>query len=676
MAINHIDGIDTSDEQGGGESELESALSLALAPQDANFATNEKVQQWAKYELNALCQDVRNQRMSLNEQWREIVDMVHLQHNERQAYVGYSNAYIPLYARNRQTLISSFSRGLFPSDEYLDATVHNEMAEDVRAEDAKAAKLYLQWEVETNAKFRTRVKEFLGQFIDFGTGVLKVRYEKDPLTVGKLLGGEEKFQPRGLDGLRVNAVNIFDWYVYPNTISSLDEAVLVFEDITVTRAYIEDMVRSGKWVKNAVELCESAQVVDVKESNEVNALIMEFQTAPKNLNASEKNGKLYDLVEAWVLCTQFPKAAYALGEEVGTAIPVRIVMTSAGDIVSARRNPYFHQKPPYLVARHNTMPGSFYGYGYGKLTLDIQALVNDFANQGNDVGIYSLNPIGVSNPSNVIGPLPPLAPGISIYAHDIDRALRFERPPQDVVQSAQMMLNAWISMGQDFGGAPPALQGSGNKASKTATGAQILQQNAQGPIQDLVEDIENDVLVPLLEMAWSNAQQFRSQEVMAAVAGRPFKLTREQLMLNATFRWKASSQAVNAQVRAQQAIQLIQATAGLVPILQQQGKEVHFEALIEKIYSDGFGFRGFDRFIQPMQQQPMQPGGAPGMPPMQGPPGAQGPEGDRMRSATEQAANGGIEAQPGEAQEFMNVRGQADDLAAMLGAMGGIPGGE
>jgi hypothetical protein len=42
------------------------------------------------------------------------------------------------------------------------------------------------------------------------------------------------------------------------------------------------------------------------------------------------------------------------------------------------------------------------------------------------------------------------------------------------------------------------------------------------------------------------------------------------------------------------------------------------------------------------------------------------------RSALEQVEGGPVEMAPGEGEEFMNVRDEADDIAAYLGSGGGM----
>jgi hypothetical protein len=138
------------------------------------------------------------------------------------------------------------------------------------------------------------------------------------------------------------------------------------------------------------------------------------------------------------------------------------------------------------------------------------------------------------------------------------------------------------------------------------------------------------------------------------------------------WKWVASSQAINRQQRAAQSIQFLQAAANpaVMQLLMQQGKIVNPEPILRRIWEDGLGQRNFESVIAPMPMMPMMPGPGGGGPPGAGVPSQ--PGGD-PRSAVEQAPGGqpGMDAAPGEAEEFMNVRGGADAMAALAGSTGG-----
>lgn len=639
-----------------------------LLPPDENFAADSDVLTQLMNDIVPVIEWTRHQRRPLEEEWNAIRRMELLVHDENRRYKGRLDTYLPVYSRILGTLISSLSRGLFPSDEYMDVVDRDGMND----QNAKATKHYLQWEFETNARLRANVKPFLRQFVNYGTGVIKYWYRKEERKEVRLSlqGAMQKFlmpthAKYANDGLTVSARNLLNFYIYPLTAGSLAECTLVFEDIDVPRKTVLAKVANKLWINGDEALAGARPSNYISNQNELFSDGANTSPTHDALGRSPV-GDIRVITEVWTYLS-LPRRAYLQDEVPGTPVPVKI--TLAGHVpMEVRRIQTYSQKPPYLVARQNADSGLFYGYGAGRQVRQLQYLINDFSNQTADCGAYSLNPIVKVNPGLLAGPLRPLAPGVVWPMTDVNQGAVFDRPDIELVNYGLGMVNQFIGMAQNFSGAPPVLQGT--KGAGTATATQILQHNATQPLQDTVEDIELDVLVELMHGAWLLAQQYRDQEVIAMVAGQPITITPEMLVLNPEMRWLASSQAANQQQRAQQAISLMQSVAPLVPLLMQQGYVVDFASLIQKVYSDGFGFRGFDQFIYKAQAMP---GGPMFGQPM--PSGVQAEQGDRVRSALEQVAGEGVEMAPGEGGAFGEVRANADDLAAMMGG-GGNPTGE
>jgi hypothetical protein len=637
------------------------AIPKQFIPKPENYADHEETRKLIDEMIYPLLQWVRDERADLNEEWNANRRMEMMERDSGQKYNGRSDAYLPLYNNALKTLTSALSTGLFPSDDYMDVADRS----GLRTEDAKAVKAYMQWEFETNGQVRRFMKPFLRQVAGNGNAVLKYRYAKNRQYQGRrTASGSNLYAPQfrpipRKEGLHVSVRNMQNFYVFPHTAESLEECSVLFEDIEMSQKQIMDRIKAGDF-KNGEEALHAPRPAQF-DIDQIDALY-----ARAGITSTSQGFSPYlerkVLTEVWCYL-KLPKSAYVDGEDTDCDLPCRILMAGSTPVV-VTRNPYWHQRPPYLVARQNVEPGVFYGYGAAKPIRFLQYLANDYANQTNDCGIYSLNPMALVNPTFIQGPMPKIRPGVTIPVLSVTEAIRFEKPPPELAQYGAQMMNMWAGMVSDFSGAPPQLQGNVSKGAKTATGAQILQRNSLAPLQDIVEDIELDVMVQLLYGAWVNAQQFRDEAVMAMVAGRPIKVSPEQLDIDAEFRWLGSSQAVNNQVRSQQAMTLVQAVAPIVPLLNQQGYVVDFKPLIEKVYSDGMGFRGFDAFIHKMnpQEQMAMMGGMGAINPAQNPNAPQAEQAAGIRSALEQVGGeGSAEAVPGEAEDFAAVRQQVED---------------
>jgi len=614
----------------------------------------------------------RTQRTGLESEWDAVRNMALQQHDNNRRYMGRSQIYLPAYSKARTTLVSQLTHGLFPSDEYMDVTPASDETTD---EEAKGVKALFQCEFEDNAELQSNMKPFLRQYVDLGVSVAKFWYVKDETKRGKFDLSRAMMRPEyktslNKEGCRFRTNSMYGWHIFPVTANSLEEAQLVFEDIIVPKSIFDEKKKRGIW-----PTADEAFAVAPPEmtANQQTLLWAQADMAHPLGGGPDGDAKALGVrvvTEIWGSMV-LPKPAYALDEDSDFPVPVKISV-AGHEVLEVVRNPFWHQKPPYLCARDEWEVGSFYPRGKGHRVKGTQHILNDFANQTNDNGIYSLNPMWLVNPSLLSGPLTSIKPGGIWQGTDINAMAKPVLPPIEQLQYGFQFLNLYAGMLMDDIGAPPIIQGVGaGKAAKTATGSQILQKNAMNPLMDQVKDIEKDVFMKLMPMCYSLNQQYRDEDSMNAIAGTEIKVPKEALAGRYAFRWLASSQAVNQQQRAAQVMQLIQVIMPLQPVLMQMGYKVDPVPLLKKLYSDGFGFRNFDDFVSKM---PMQGGPVPGMP-MPGMGGPQqmalpGMDGQRPRSAVEQGGGEvGMDAAQGEADEFMSVRSEADDMAALMGGM-------
>lgn len=641
---------------------------------DINFAEDEDALDWLNSNVTHLLDYVRGEYFAQHEQWAQIRRMASMERDENAAYDGRSTAYLPLYHRALETRVSHTSRGLFPSDTYIDTS---SVIPNVLPIQTQTVKAWMMHQLERSMKLRSEIKPFLRNLYNYGISVAKVYWEKPPVAERKtrltklpgldsVLFDFNKAQPWTYEGARFKARNVYAWYCWPASINSIDEASLIFEDIQVSKQYVEEMKRKGLW-KNVEQALAGGQIPNTNV--QAQAQLVETHRSPTTA-VDYKGGDLADwryLTEAWFRMP-VPKELYRPGEEEGQSVPVRAIFVGT-TCVEIRRNPFWHQKPPYLMKRLHENPDSLFTVGMGKAASSLQFLANDFINQTNDNGIYGLNPIVKINPNLIVGPIEPLEPGRMWHLTDPNGAV-FDRPPIEQMQYGLMITNQLATYLNDLSGAPSSLQGTGSKGgAKTATGAQILQNNVKGDLQDIIEDIELQVLMPLMEMVHSLGQQYESAErYLIASGGEKMQFTREMLQGEYMWKWVASSQAVNQQMRAQSAMQFAQLLAGMAPLLAQQGQMPNLAPVLRKIYEDGLGLRNFDEVLQPAPPPMPGMGGPQGGPPggpQGGPPPGQKPQ--QPRSAVEQAPGGSQSMAPGEGEAFGEVRGNADQLAAMMG---------
>jgi len=664
--------LNASDNVGSGGQEIRDPIS------SINFASDETVRRWVQENVVEVVTYARQDRLPLEQEWRDIQNMILLKHDDNQRYIGRSNAYMPAYASARENLIAQFSQALFPSEEYMDVKARNEG----KLEEARPVKQYIQWEFEKQARMRTHIKEFIGQAIDYGLTVAKLTYEKNVNRKSVSIKSKKGVVGPALsintlneanEGMRFLIRNIFYWYVWPTTAPSVDAASLVFEDIDVGLRDIEAIGRRNNW-EHFEEVRKLFATTEPLHDTSVMAQQTAVMGTPSTPRTSTVTGSKISqwptLTECW-LDMPLPRSGLLDGESEGQWVPCVVTLCS-GYILDVRRNPFWHQKKPFLVYRDTTFPGSFYSKGAGYRARGPQYLVNDFSNQLNDNGTFALNPMVKVDPNKLAAPLSPFFPGAVFQTTDPDKGIVFDRPPVEQLQHGLMLVNRYENAVDDNVGAPPVMQGQ--KQGGTATGTQILQNNASIPIKDKVEDIEAGVMQPAMEMAWQNAQQYRSQKVMDTIAGTEFNFDIEEFFGEYQFRFLASSQASNSSQRAQQAMTLLQTlTPPLVQQLAQAGWQVDPAPLVRRIYSDGFGFRDVESFLKklvPPGQAALPPGQPQDNEQGQGEPVMDmGSQPDLTGNSGDSAIPGSFDPTEGEGQAFGDVRDAADATAGAMGAM-------
>ncbi|HEX2617366.1 MAG TPA: hypothetical protein VHL57_07470 [Flavobacteriales bacterium] len=647
----------------------------------ANYAEDAKTKEWIQSHLLPVLTWTRTQRAGLEDEWVKIRNMVMLEHDEGQRYAGRSQVYLPSYSQARKTLVSQLTRGLFPSDDYMGVD-----ADCTEAEKVAAIKL-MKDQIERSARLRRGIKPFLRQKVDYGISVAKVWYKGKEENLKRVKRGpdlqslfyepDERLDYR-CEGVKFEPRNVFFWYVYPTTASSLDEAQVMFEDILVPLQFIKDKLTRGQFLGG-----EDAKAAPTPANYNYNLQRLlasqgDMTTTPdSNPVGGSDLAALRVLTEVW--CSMpLPSGAYTKDEESGSFVPCKVVM--AGTVpVEVRRNPFWDQTPPYLMERSEWEVQSFYTRGEGHKARGLQYLVNDFSNQLNDNGAYGLNPIWLMNPSLFTGPITPVHPGVMWQGTDVDGMAKAITPPVEQLQyGLQLALHYAQWMDRSIG-APPILQGMGTGKGRTATGDQILQRNAMNPLQDEVEDLESDVAVPFMYKGWALIRQYMAMSKIRALSGAPLEINKRTPEIEFMFKWLASSQNANQQMRAQQIMQMLQLVLNpqMLRLIQMQQRGFNPIPWLRRLAGDGFGLRGFEESFPQMAAQPMQVPGQPpqpGMPGMQPggvpPPGQEG--GDRVRSAAEQNPFGdgaptSASPVPGEGDDFMAVRQQADQLAGQFG---------
>lgn len=631
----------------------------AQIPAAKNYAGEEDIRNYCQTELFGIITRCKDRRKALEDEWLAIQRLRTLTHDGGQKYKGRSNVYLPNYANAHSTLVSQLSRGLFPSDDYMDVEPQ-QMEGMIPAENVKAA---LKYELDCNARLRSHVKPALSQLVDHGNMVLKYGYRTGQEFIGrKAKNSPAAFRSRPQKGLWVSSRSIFNVVVYPETAEDENDILITAEFIDLDKNYAMALWDSKRWLNK--EYAMGSDATDKHQYSRDQSL-QDMAKIPGMTEQIDRGDPAKPTVQHMTCIEAYasirlPKDAYVEGENTALPVPARIIFVN-GIPVEVTRNMHFDQKHPYLWSRQGIVPGSFYGSWAGRRARYLQYLINDLANQTNDTGIMGLNPFMIVDTNLLSGPLMPYAPGRVFHVRDVKNAISFQYPPMEPIQYGQQMVNMYAGALVDGVGAPPVLQGVG-KSGETATGQSILQRNALSPLQDVVEDIEAQVMVPLLERAWRLIVQFTDRPVLMPdpMTGMPRPVEVADLdEFDYNFKFLSSTQAQNQAARAMQAQQMLTVLPQVNQMLMVTGKFADAEYVLKKLAAD-FGWRQFEQFVKPMPMMGgMQIDPATGQP-MANPQMPMGPEQNAPGGQNE-----GQDPAAGGQEELAATRAPVDEINAM-----------
>jgi hypothetical protein len=638
-----------------------------------NWAKSETVRERVKRELMPLVEETRQRRQKLNYDWLRYHKAWAKQH-EFQGYLGRSNIYLPAAKKGVETLVANVVAATFPGDEFFavepDKEEFSAMATDVQALEQNRVEM---------AKVRMHAEAHYRQLFMKGNAPGRIHWRKKELTTAKrtrkvdteaqLYGARENTTETLYDGPCFTPIPAEDFYAYPENVNTLEDAWLIFEDYTTTKRAIMLDAAKGKYVMSEADAAHGDPIPE-KEAADQQRLSSQGIPAPQG--GDTKN--LTQFIDcSYVFCDFDPNAKSA--DEERSPIPFCFTVTRGGQVLSATEAKYMSPGAahPYVLGRIGQVTGRLWGSGTVEDIYPLQLLLNDQTNQAMDIATWVLNPGIVSNPNVLMTAIKDFEPGFQVLATDINAAFKTFAPPQEMIQSSSILLTQTMSWLQDFLGAQPVLSGGSapGRAFRTATGIGTAQKNAELPLQQVVRLQEIDVWQPMLRSFWNLDRSLAKDPVLVSAGGQGAlqaarSVDPKQIVGDYRFRWNASTQLANVQVRGQQIMQAIQvlSSPAAINMLGQMGIRINLAPLITRLMRDVFGFRDTDRILvqgPPAQPQPgqSQPGALQNAPPRLPQPQAPNP----LNGAQGQDQSG----------PFGGMRLEANDLA---GAFGGLTGGD
>lgn len=244
----------------------------------------------------------------------------------------------------------------------------------------------------------------------------------------------------------------------------------------------------------------------------------------------------------------------------------------AGDknILSCKRNPYWNDKCPVISSRVSSVSGSVKGKSLLEKCESMQLQANDAVNEGMDSAAYALMPIIMTNPEK----------NPRVGSMILNLAAIWETSPQDTqfanfpqlwTQAFEIVAACKNEIFQTLSVTPAMMPGStGGKAKRNQAEMATEQQIDILNTADVVTNIEEQILTPLVNWFIELDHQYRDEETTARAYGEMgLEAAMERIppiQMNARFEflWSGVEAAKNAQ-QIQQQIAGLNVLRGIPP---------------------------------------------------------------------------------------------------------------
>jgi hypothetical protein len=586
------------------------------------LARDRQYREPVKDQLVPLVKRIRTDRNVLRETWLRYIRLC-TNVRDQQSYSGRSQTFIGTTRKIVDNWTRRIVRDLFPTDTWFDIRA-------VRAayENRVPAQLALyMYFFSKHARVKEHATPWIRQMVQLGTSPLKVVWRKTEREVEYL---QDIFDPEGhptgdferkiekvIDfiGPTFQPVDLFAWYIFPYTVSNVNDAEIVFQDILVSRDRVrelrdrqinpDDKADGTVYEEKAVDTLFSRFAASGKARDKFDA---EARRLSDKGFTHQLDMKMHP--ELWPVdlteCTWVKDL-----EETGA--PQRYLVTLGADeeILRIQKCPFMHGRTHWLAGRFEVFVDEFYGHGIPELVDRLNYTLIDIADQASDALTWSMNPISVVDLFAVQDPTSlRMRPGAKWLAQVA--GIKFIEPPKESATVGFNAVSQFRGMIHELadvvpvGGGMPKSRGRGQQSS---AGMQMAMSEAQVDIKEVVETNEQ-VLVQFLEMTQSLTQQFLDRRLTLQIAGADGVTQVEQevgiadVVGDFTYQWLGSTQTQNLQVRSGQLLQFLGLVSKIPPqVLQAQNIDIDMKYLLREIYGTGMGMRNPERVVKEKVKQ-------------------------------------------------------------------------
>jgi hypothetical protein len=504
---------------------------MAKAKRDVwtyNFANDPAIRDAVAKVFGPKITNIRNNRKQLEEDWTRFYNMWNVVHDDFHQYNGRAKLYVPEVRKNVEAQARQFVDSAFPSEDFLECFA----GEGGTKRGAMIQKAIRRWQIE-QSQFRIKYHVFCRQQVLYGTSPAYVAWDRrvehafrnarNPKT-GKITPTKKLVELYNGPDFRVR--DLFKWYALDPKKPDLGDGGCV--DFRVVDR--DEMIRCDKEgylygldqiIKGNSDAYRLEQLE--KDIERAESLGLQIENASGYAGTAslasgdddESGTHLVATVYAKVVC---PEACLE-DEDPRLAIPFKIEIYDDEHVGFAGRNPFFHQRPPYVVGKYILPnPDEFYGQGQVQATQYQQYELNSKAEQSMDSATLALNPLAFIDPAMASqnGNFE-VEPGGIWYVNP--QGVKLAALP-DVTATGYQAMGAIRAQMQDYSDRTPSLPPQFAGKSRTATQSEIVDKALS--IDHKTFQIQNEIMVltPTMEMWESLTDQNGEEDQIIMILGR------------------------------------------------------------------------------------------------------------------------------------------------------------
>ncbi len=475
-----------------------------------NYALNKKVAKRVEDRIVNMLPRIRSERITLNSQWERYFRIWEGTHTIKY-YDGEADLRIRMARKATDTFVAHTRASIWPEDALY------EVSSDTQPEKVDMIRDLIDHDIE-QAELERKLDLFLTTGFIYGWCCFKTFWKVKSTTNWRrrrrgenILTVPETIQL--YEGPASDIVDPFRLYFHPITARSLDDATIIFEDISVTASFLQDMENAEIYVK--VDRVFKDPAPDTKVASPIADMDAERDRRVENQGYTvtgmvREETEIHRLTEIYAQFDLYGN---------GRLIPCKI--TLVGDhLLEVRQNPFFEQRAPYHMWRVTDLIDNIYGQGMMSLIEDYQYGIDALINQSIDNVNFQLNPIIYINEDLMDREQVKIRPravwsgtGSSREAFDIIR-------PPDSAQMGLQMAGVLIQMLENGVGTPPIQQGRVARSGTTATEISQVAAGAAAIGTAQAAKIRQDVMEPMMRTYYFLEEQFGSPSRHARIVNQ------------------------------------------------------------------------------------------------------------------------------------------------------------